>query len=778
MKNNLHTLKVSLITIAVMACMASIAKADDEEIAALKNPTNTVDIGIINTSIDSNKFGEYTGLNKKGVYGNGGFDIRGGSAYGLKGEEGGTYRWYLKGNDVGLSSRSVGAGASDQGVWKLDFNYDELTHYTSTGYQTPFIGTMGGNSWSLPNHFALSSSLTGTVTPIGGLSGLPASSFSSMDVSNTRKNTTVSGSYIIDSALSLNFDYNHLLQSGAKLQGFGTQVVGTGASGVLNAIAIIPVPTNSTTDTISLGMNWKRESYRFSTSYFGSFFRNNYSQVSLDPFYAGSTNTAYSAQSLSLAPSNDFHQLNFNGGYDITNKTKLTGNFSFSRNTQSDSFTNTDVYVGTPPLTSMNGLINTTHAETKLINQSVNNLTLSGAAKYDERLNLSPANTYAFASLDGLSSSSHIANYSNTPLSTRKTKLLFSADYKIDKSQITGVNYEYENIHRWCNQYASAYAVTSATTSGVVTSGNPIAGSLNANCVILPTSQDNKVESFYKVKFDSDVDWKLAYSWSHRIVDYDTNAYAAFLSGLNAGNYTGFVPGFEASRVLQTIKSSNGWQVNDQLSLSASARGTYENYDANIYGLQSGRVWSLNLDATYAYGETGTVIGYVTQQHRDRFMTSANGTTSTSYWNNILSNDDLTIGIGIKQKDLLAGKLTITGDLTYSFATSNYTTIVPVSGTTVCASTAPASTNCSLPDIKTELLKLKLSGIYQLDKNSKVSLVYLFQHLDSNDYFYNAYLIGVNPYSLTNGASTVLPNGLTSGTYNVHLLGLSYLYNF
>ena len=47
-----------------------------------------------------------------------------------------------------------------------------------------------------------------------------------MTISSTRYNTTVSGATIVDKNLNFTFEYNNLIQSGAKLQGFSGSNVG------------------------------------------------------------------------------------------------------------------------------------------------------------------------------------------------------------------------------------------------------------------------------------------------------------------------------------------------------------------------------------------------------------------------------------------------------------------------------------------------------------------------------------------------------------------------
>jgi len=66
---------------------------------------------------------------------------------------------------------------------------------------------------------------------------------------------------------------------------------------------------------------------------------------------------------------------------------------------------------------------------------------------------------------------------------------------------------------------------------------------------------------------------------------------------------------------------------------------------------------------------------------------------------------------------------------------------------------------------------IKLGSLYQIDKHSALGLRYVYQHLISNDYYYNGYQYGITPTS-------VLPTNQTSGSYNVNVIAASYSYTF
>src|SRR5690242_11415976 len=146
--------KAGALALAVQGALAATYAAPapaQEPAGSLKAPPSFVELGVLNVAGDSAKFGEYTGLNKSGLYGIGNFDLRGGDAY----TDEGTGRWQVWGTDLGLTSRAAGGTISNQGRWSLGFGVDQLTHYTSDSYQTPYVGNMGGNNFTLPPGFGL-----------------------------------------------------------------------------------------------------------------------------------------------------------------------------------------------------------------------------------------------------------------------------------------------------------------------------------------------------------------------------------------------------------------------------------------------------------------------------------------------------------------------------------------------------------------------------------------------------------------------------------------------
>ncbi len=779
MKVQSHNLRLSTIAVAVSGVLLSLtAKADDLEIKALTQPANSVEVGVITPSKTSAKFGEYNGLNTSASRLIGGINLRGGTAY-SNNELGGLERWSLQATDIGLSSGSAEFSASEQGQWSYKLGFDALRHHLDSSYQTPYLGAIGGNLFSLPSDFGVAAT-AGAGTNVLNANQLAA--FHNLDIASTRKNSSLSASLAIDARNNLSFDFNHLAQSGAKLMGFGVAGVG-GATG--EAVTVLPMPTSSKTDTLTVAWNWKGETAHFTASYFGSFYTDDYDRVNFQSF-AGTSAYTGALQAMTTPPSNSFNQLNLQGGYALAPLTKLVANLSYGRNTQNSAFVapETGLIVVASPMTSLNGEVINTHADVKVTDRSNKDWTLSAGLKFDERDNQTTSYMQNFNAISG----QHTALYPNTPLSNKKSQLELAGDYRIKAGQSTRMSYVHEDVERWCNSYAVGVAYPDGT-----------------NCVTAQSSKDDRVEAAYRLKANETVDLRLGLGYSDRQTTTDPYAISNFIStngavpgpvpspnltpkGQNGGDYYGFYPFFSASRTQQFVKGQVNWEASDQLSVGLSSKYTEDKYGAGTYGVQNGNTWSFNADASYAYQENGAFYAYATKQHRQRELTSLQRNTvtagaasataiaipATASWTNLLKDNDTTVGVGVKQTGLMGGKLELSGDVAYSLGTGAYGTVLNYATTTTggLSCSAAAINSCGqLPDIRSHFGQVKLAGSYQVDKASKVTLRYAYQKLTSSDFYYNGYQYGFTP-------ATLIPTNQAAPSYKANALAVTLTHNF
>ena len=781
MKTRNEEMKVSILALAVWCTLLATvavplgAYAADNETDALTKPTNSVDFGALYSSQDSARFGQYNGLNKQGAYGLGGFDVRGGNGYDQSKDS--ALRWKLGGANLGTTARSLDGSVSDQGKWKLNLGYDELQHNITDTYQTPLQGSPGGNNFTLPQNFGLINAATGQPSA-RNLSSTQLGAFQTEQEQTTRRNGSFGTSYTFSPQLSAQLDYNHLDQSGAKLIGTGSQggitLPGTGTTGRAEAVNIIMNPTNYQTDNVNTALNWIGGKAHLTAGYYGSFFHDDYNSLSWQnaltsgaPGACTSTN-CFVNNTMSTAPSNTLHQANLTGGYDFSSTTKLAGGFSYGYNTQNNSYAPTLIPQASGnsfnmmqanglPSSSLNGVVQTTHGDLKLTNHSIKDLTLSTGFKFNERDNRTDSDIYKYRQIGNVAYTGV-----NTPYSNSKTQYEASAAYRLTNAQNLTLAYEHENLKRWCN--------------GVVG---------GAQCVASPTTNEDKIGLTYRLKAIEDVNFNAGYTYANRRADFDnsylanTGNYAVTTAAtpssvLNGGNYLGFVAYPYANRNENLGKTGVNWQVTQKLDLGVNGRFAYDQYDATL-GVQNGQSAGVNIDTTYNYTENSSVSAYWSWQNGFRNLrnggttnNAANALPNLGTWTNKLNNTSNTFGLLARHGGLLNNKLEIIGDFSYALDASSYSTQVPYNP--ACGSTSVLTCG-TLPDINNNLLSLKLTGNYKVLKNGKVSLTYLYQQLNSSDYFYNGTQFGFTP-------NRVMPTGLQPQGYAVNVVALSYNYAF
>jgi MtrB/PioB family decaheme-associated outer membrane protein len=728
----------------------------NEDVMALIYPTNYIEAGGIYVDGSSSKFGEYNGLVEHGAYFLGNFDVSGGDGYGL-GE--GTKRWEVFGTDLGTTSRALGASLRDQGKWSLGLNYDQLRHYTTGGtYQTPYQGSMGQNTFTLPADFG---NINTTAPGTRALTANQLSRFQTVDVYSERQNKSFNAGYNFNREWDMKFDFNRLDQSGAKLIGAATDAFGAFGG---ERISILMNPTSYQTDTFNFAVNWGGENAHMSATYYGSFFHDDFSGMSFsNPFNNGSptgTNIgAFPIDTMSTPPSNQFQQWGLNGGYNFSPATKLAGGISYGRNTQDESYSGT--FTTTPntvpglPVSSLDGLVVITHGDLKLTHQATKALTLTAGLKYDERDNQTPSNTYNFLDLGGVSQT-----VVNTPMSNKHEQAEVAGDYRISAKQRVHLGYEYDHIKRWCNNDLA----NNARGAG------PAAYYTTASCVQVPESNENKVGVTYKLNATDTVIFNASYSYARRKAELNSSFYNPMQGNAQGYENFGFVAFFDASRNEDTYKAGVNWQATDKLGLGLNGRYVKDDYFDSTLGVQEGHTTSANLDGTYSVSEFSSISAFATWQYRWRDLLTSQTRNALgpqvppNRWTNDLSDQDYTFGLGAKQKRLAGGKLELAEDLTYSFAKTNYTTAQQFTPVAVGATG-------TTPDIKSELIQFKFSGGYQIDKPSKIVAGYAYQRLNSSDYFYNGYQYGFTP-------STLLPTNQQAPSYSVQLVYLAYNYSF
>lgn len=774
----------ALLLMCAAPTLALAQQVMSDEVKDLVYPTSWFDIGVLATDQSSTKYGEYNGLNDSGPYVLADFSLRAGDGYG-NGD--GTMRLDAAGRNLGTNSRDIGMTLTNQGHWSAGASYDQLRHYTTDGYQTPYQGAIGSNFFQLLPSFGVVNTTTTTVNGAitsankGAQTLTPTqqSQYHDEDVYNQRDTTDVNFGYVFGKEWSFKFDYKRLDESGAKLIGASTDAYNATNSGGFNWGAerpgILMNPMDYNVDQFNLSLNWTGQAGFASLSYLGSFFHDAYAGMSWsNPFVTGGSGSApvpppgalpaggaFPISTQSTPPDNDFNQVNLTGGWIFTPTMKLTGGLSFAHSTQNDSYAGT--YTTTPltalsvPVSSLDGKVDIKHADIKFSDQVSSGLGFTAGAKYNERDNGTASYSYTFLDLGGAK-----ATAINTPESYKREQADVGLDWRINPQNHLHFGYEYDDFKRWCDNALAnnAQGVLSSTNAGYYKV---------ASCVQVPSDKENRAGASYRLKLTDSVQFDAKYSYGDRKADVNPSFYNPMQANNQGFENYGYLAFFQASRKQNLFKAGATWQASEKFSVGLSGRYTKDDYYDSPLGVQNGKSESANLDANYAFNADNSLGGYFTYQKRSRDLFTATGRNAvaplTTLWSNTLTDRDNAVGLTALQKGWMGGKLEFREELAYDLSKSKYLTVLEqgINGA--------VGNSGEVPNISNELKHFRIGGTYQVDRHSAVLGGYEYQKLKSSDPFYNAYQYGYTP-------TTLLPTNQQAPNYDVNVVYLAYRYTF
>jgi MtrB/PioB family decaheme-associated outer membrane protein len=780
--------------VAALALVPVVHAAEpDDAPGALPQRTSVVEVGGLYVNKDSAKFGEYTGLDKKGGYAIGNFEL-----YGGDGPEG-AFRWKVLGINLGLDSRSVLGEVGSQGRWRVTAGYDEIVRNFSDTYQTMWNGA-GSTTLTLPSGYPAASTRLSVTNTAGGLlanwnniqspnatatstGGGPAfvipANMHSFELGTERKRGNVGVSVIVAPGWEMKASVKHEDKD-------GTKITGVNMGGFAGVSALMPEPIDSSTDQFEAGVSFVGQKAFFNAGYYGSIYRNNIGLWTVEN--PGANNAVMNnIARLQSYPDNQMHQINVGGGYKFTPATRFSFSGSWARLSQNENF------IDSPAGSTW--VVPETSAHAKVINSSflarftsrvMKDLTLNAAYKYDDRDNRTPIATFLTTRGDSPGASTQ---FSNEPINRQVNQLNLDADYSLGRGQAVKLEYEYQKIHRTSTAEESPFRAD--------------------------TTYEDTVRLEYRRSLDESLTGRVSYAHSKRHVsDYDqgnpqpTNPPAPLPAADPA--LTGFEQFFLEDRNRDKLRSQLNFQASDAVTLQGSLDYNRDQYPSQ-YGLKEAKSWVFGLDGSFVASEAMSFTLFYTYEDMKTSMDSlaiARGVTTSilvphvsgapcaSFTNaaNTLPSDYFTdpcrqwsesqgdkihtLGLTGRYRGLMAGHLELVGELTYTRAR----TPIAVTGGTYYSNGVPNSATGnvfigaeSFSDITSELTQLRVAGLYALDKRSAIRLSYTYGRLKSSDWAYDAYAqSALGALAIQN----YIGPGITSPNYNVNVVGLSYMYRF
>ncbi len=858
MKKNMNSFSVRACTVAVQGALLALATLSmamaDDAVTDLTKASSTLEVGVGDVNKDSYKFGEYNGLEKKGAYLIGGFDIRGGSR-----DENSALRYRVTAKNLGLDTRSLSAEIGDQGKFRLNVGYDQIVHNIDDSFMTPFTGA-GTNTLTLPANWAtnsrtcgISSTATGntnlggasnatvgtagcgnyminqnatagnlTATPVGtplALTAAEMADFKNVNLSTLRKKSDVGLGVTLSPNWQISASASNEVKDGVQAIGQAYTSPSTGQSFILN-------PIHYTHNQFNLSLDYKDDKSFASVAYYASFFKDAINGVTVQNPYLSSAVPAVSSTGAISYPSpdwlrtgtnpdNQFHQINLTGGYDISRTTKLVGNVSYGRNTQDEAYIpeGTGIQeVGVEPASSLHGVVVNKTANLKLTAKPIDGLKVLAGYKYDDKDNQTPVNSYNWQWNDTQTSVANATTGNhryNLPYSKKLQQYNLEGDYTFTKGQAVKLGYENQKLSRWCNGLPATIA----------------------SCVNVTDLKEDIWRIEYRNNMLDMVTGRIGYTNSDRKASQYggfgiTSSTATAVDRHATDSYTKFM---FAARKEDRLRAAIDWQATERLDLTFGYDYTKDDYGVGAnpvsnglpLGLNSTKKDAFNLDANFRVTDKVSVNAFYTrenisQQHVGDGSSTTMAATATSVgalsglsrWTDDMKDKVDTFGLSFKARELMAGKLDLSGDYVRSHSKSPYDALAS-GGVNAYAATPLATANNgtvsilnqvgggqSLTGIYSDSDTIKLGAKYAIDKTSALRFGLTWQKLASGD---PARYVALQPgtsSAVTAGSTTAKVNGVAvpvgsvytynplmptyeqSPSYTVNTVSVSYVYSF
>ena len=661
--------RIKLLALAVQGSLllaGRSALAEDLTLEQLTTPHSTVEIGVEEITKPSFDFGRYDGRYRQGPNTIANIDLVGGGTY----DSEDATRWFLFGHDLGYATREIGAEYGVQGQYRITFDQDHLRRNLSDTYRTPYQG-IGTPFLTLPPGWvAPAASTTAAGTFAAGVANSPnlqLNLFKPVNLYTERTRTDLGFSYEIANGWGLDTRYKHDFKEGLHEQWTAVQFSGDRGYALPDAV-------NQTTDEFDATLRYTGQISQWTFSYEGVRFRNNQTALT---FQDALFNTTYQGR-ISEAPANQLDQISTTGAYNLANGTHLVLGGSYGRNTQNDAFLPTTIRAGLTyqPLTaaglagaaipinsagpnSLHGFVATTHLFAKLNGRFTPAWGWAANARYDERDNRTPVQSFAFNDVDNFPnttragtatapSSTNVNYRSSTPYSKRVEKMGVDTDYRFAAGPVAALGYDFERIRRYCNGTFTACENTPRTTENTVrgelrttfhedtqarlalaygerrTSGYDQDASLWAGAGM---NQAAALAVIARLQASGFPVWgpNAAYATTPTVASGalfpNNNTYAQNLIGLapffgrsNAFDIAGLEHFNEAARKREKVRVSVSHELNEKLSLQGGVDYNRDRYPDDVYGLQESRAFAINLDATYMASENATANLFFTHE--------------------------------------------------------------------------------------------------------------------------------------------------------------------
>jgi len=456
------------------------------------------------------------------------------------------------------------------------------------------------------------------------------------------------------------------------------QIAGAGSFFFNSAQLVLPV--DYVTNEAQVSLSYVKRLWQMKIAYYGSFFTNHDSSLTWQNAYTPLVAGAASGQ-LALPPSNLFHQLLLSGGYQLNQRSRFTGNVAIGRMEQDKSLlaatTNSSLAVSLPE-TSANARVDTLSANLKLNSQLNNKLHLSANYRYNDRDNKTPSLLFNWVTTDTFTANAR----RNLPYSFTDQSLHLNADYRFDRKMKLGAGYELTKKDRTHQEVDHTREDTLWARAGVHARRN-----VDLDVRFAHAKRD---ASGYNPVNETDPPQNLLLR-KYNMADRNRDS-GSMRIGINT------VP----------------WAA-----VEMSTDLSHDRYQHSVLGLTASRDLSVNADVSFSIGATSSLHIFA---GRERIISHQDGSQSYSVADWFARNDDRidSLGAGLKRQ-FLKGRMSVGGDYLLSHSVGRISVDSGASG-------------ADFPELKTDLISVKLYADYHLSENMVLHVNYWYENYHVSDW--------------------------------------------
>ncbi|WP_301101698.1 MtrB/PioB family decaheme-associated outer membrane protein [Propionivibrio sp.] len=571
-----------------------------------------------------------------------------------------------------------------------------------------------------------------------------------VDLGTTRELLRLGGYKNLLPGLDFKIDFKNEDKKGTRLAGWGS------------AALFSVEPIDSTTRQLEAMLQYTGKQLQLSGGYYGSWY-DNHNSLLLQQLngVTGGTSASFSATTpMSLPLSNQAHQIFLDGGYAFTPTTRGTFKVAYSMATQDEHLPSYDLtganapFVGTP--SHLDGRVDTTLVQLGLSSRPMPKLLITANLRYYDLNDKTPLAGFVGNNTTG------VASVYNTPQSYTTTSGKLEATYRLP-----------ENF---------------SLTGGVDYSGQD-RSQPSVGTVYVPFRTEVN-ETTYRLQVRRSLADSLNGTLGYLHSDRNGSSYLAANGSSPYSNQIN--PVHIADRSRDKWRAAFDWEPLDKLSLQLRIDHSQDTYpeDGRPYGMRDGSAQLYAVDGSYAFSDNWLLSAWYslerTKARAVGFRQAKDGSADAVKDSHLKDVGD---SFGLNLRGKLTARLDAGIGLDWFRSTSSTAQDLTLSGAGATYPTAAPGTSGPLPDIKNNLLRLKLDAKYAIDKSSDLRFDLIHERWHTDDWSWNygggspfAYYTGTQTCTGCVGAGyTGVVDGTTvtsNKTQSASFIGIRYIYRF